>query len=159
MIISTQLHAIGIIHTPFKEAQGTPIQPIYADAAEGIIEIFPEFREGTADLDGFERIWLIYWFDKTSPPKLKVVPFRDDMERGIFATRAPCRPNPIGLSSVRLLGIDGSKLRIADVDILDQTPLLDIKPYIPKIDSFGQSRAGWFDNSRSAREKADKRFE
>jgi len=159
MNIIMPLNSIGIIHTAFKRPEGTPIQPAYADGAEGIIELFPDYREGLSDMEGFERIWLIYWFDRTIPARLKVVPFRDNVERGVFATRAPCRPNPIGLSAVRLLGIDGLKLRVADIDILDGTPLLDIKPYIPSIDSFPESRAGWFADSRNERRQADDRFE
>jgi tRNA-Thr(GGU) m(6)t(6)A37 methyltransferase TsaA len=157
--VMQQIKSIGIIHTPFTQAEGTPIQPIYAKGAEGVIEIFPEYAQGLEDVDGFERIWLIYFFDRASAAKLKVVPFRDKSERGLFATRAPCRPNPIGLSAVRLLGIDGLHIRVADIDILDGTPLLDIKPYIPQVDSFPDSRAGWFDRSPNIQGCADDRFE
>lgn len=154
-----QYKKIGIIHTPFKDIQGTPIQHIYAEGVEGVVEIFPEFSEGISDLDGFERIWLIYLFDRASVPRLKVIPFRDTVLRGVFATRAPSRPNPIGLSAVRLIAVEGASIQVADVDMLDGTPLLDIKPYIPQADSFPGSRAGWFDESKSNRERADDRFQ
>jgi tRNA-Thr(GGU) m(6)t(6)A37 methyltransferase TsaA len=153
-----QLRRIGVIRSPFKKTEGTPIQPVYAAGAEGTIEIFPEFGDGLSDLDGFERIWLIYLFDRSSPTKLKVIPFRDNVERGLFATRAPSRPNPIGLSVVRLLGVDGLTLRIADLDILDGTPLLDIKPYISQVDSHRDSRAGWWGERTMDRKNADGRF-
>ena len=123
--------SIGIVRSPFKQAQGTPIQPAFANGSEGQIEVFNEFVEGLSDLRFFERIWLIYLFDRTSGAKNKVVPFRDTQERGIFSTRAPCRPNPIGMSAVRLLEIKYNIVRVGEIDILDGTPLLDIKPYIP----------------------------
>ncbi|MDD5011935.1 MAG: TrmO family methyltransferase, partial [Phycisphaerae bacterium] len=93
---------IGIIRSPFSEASGTPIQPVYGKGVEGEIELYPDFKTALKDIDGFERIWLIYLFHRASPFKPLVVPFKDDAERGLFATRAPCRPNPIGLSAVRL---------------------------------------------------------
>jgi tRNA-Thr(GGU) m(6)t(6)A37 methyltransferase TsaA len=159
MEIIPQLVPIGVIHSPFTTVERTPIQPIYSENAEGTLEIFPEFGEGLSDLNGFERIWLIYLFDRASPPKLKIVPFRDNVERGVFATRAPSRPNPIGLSVVRLLGVDGLMLRVADLDILDGTPLLDIKPYISQVDSHPDSRAGWWGARTVDRKNADGRFE
>lgn len=158
MGIIPQLVPIGIIHSPFTIVDGTPIQPIYSEGAEGTVEIFPESGPGLSDLDGFERIWLIYLFNRASPAKLKIVPFRDNVERGVFATRAPSRPNPIGLSVVRLLGVDGLMLRVADIDILDGTPLLDIKPYISEVDSYPNSRAGWWDSRKIDRKNADGRF-
>jgi tRNA-Thr(GGU) m(6)t(6)A37 methyltransferase TsaA len=153
-----QFKPIGVIHSPFTKAEGTPIQPIYAEGTEGTVEIFPEFGDGLVDLDGFERVWLIYLFDRASPAKLKIVPFRDSVERGVFATRAPSRPNPIGLSVVRLLSVDGMTLGVADIDILDGTPLLDIKPYVPRVDSYPDSRAGWWDSRTIDRKNADGRF-
>ena len=153
-----RLTMIGLIHSPFKEPAGTPIQPSFAEGREGIVEVFPEHADGLQDLDGFGRIWLLYWFDRASSPRLRVVPFRDDVQRGLFATRMPCRPNPIGLSCVRLLGIKQHTLTIGGVDILDGTPLLDIKPYVPEYDAFPQSRAGWLENCRNGRTVADDRF-
>ena len=157
--LNTKLKAIGVIHSPFRDAQGTPIQPPFAEDAEGTVEVFPDFTEGLKDLAGFDRIWLLYWFDRAGPARLLVVPFRDTTERGVFATRAPCRPNAIGLSCVRLLSVAGNVLAIGGVDILDGTPLLDIKPYVPKFDAFPNSRAGWCDTMPpSGRTRADDRF-
>lgn len=130
-----------------------------AEGATGTVRVFKEFQEGLKDLEGFERIWLIYWFHRTPHPRLLVTPFLDDRERGVFATRAPTRPNPIGMSSVRLLRVEGNVLRVADVDILDGTPLLDIKPYAPAFDSYRVKRSGWLDKARRRRRLADKRFE
>jgi tRNA-Thr(GGU) m(6)t(6)A37 methyltransferase TsaA len=154
-----EVKPIGVIHSPFKQIEDTPIQPVFAEGTEGTIELLPEYAEGISDLDGFERIWLIYFFDRVRNVKLKVVPFRDTIERGIFATRAPARPNAVGLSAVRLIGIEGSNLKVADIDILDGTPLIDIKPYIPQVDSFPDSKAGWFESKSADRKRADGRFE
>ena len=136
---------IGIIHSPFTQSAGTPIQPAVAGGAEGRVEVFSEYSPGLKDLEGFERIWLVFWFDRSAEYKLLVRPYLDTTERGLFATRAPCRPNPIGISPVRLLGVEGNILRIADVDILDGTPLLDIKPYAPRFDVFKDARSGWLE--------------
>lgn len=152
------LTPIGLIRTPFKEPAGTPIQPVFAGDSEGVVEVFPEYADGLRDLDGFERIWLLYWLDRAPPPRLRLVPFRDSVERGLFATRAPCRPNPIGLSCVRLLGVRGNLLTVGGVDLLDGTPVLDIKPYVPQFDAFPQSRAGWLDRG-GGQTIADNRFE
>ena len=151
---------IGIIRTPFKEHAGTPVQPAYGEGVEGVVEIFPEYREGLADVGGFERIWLIFWFDRSQSYKLKLVPYRDVVERGLFATRAPSRPNPIGISAVRVLEVDIERglIKISDIDMLDGTPLLDIKPYSPKFDSHPQAKSGWLDKNSNNREKADGRF-
>lgn len=154
-----EIKPIGVIHSPFQKRENTPIQPVFAEGAEGIIQLFPEYAEGISDLEGFERIWLLYFFDRVKNMKLKVVPFRDTVERGVFATRAPSRPNPLGLSAVKLIGIEGSSLKVADIDILDGTPLIDIKPYIPRVDSYPDSRAGWFDAKKVDRRRADDRFE
>lgn len=155
---SPVLHPIGIIHTPFKQVEGTPIQTVFAPETKGTIEIFPEFAAGLKDLDGFDRIWLIYHLHCSPPARLLVKPFRDDREHGVFATRAPCRPNPLGLSCVRLLSVQDHSLEIAGVDTVDGTPLLDIKPYVPLFDSHPASRAGWFDEQRVLRTHADGRF-
>lgn len=151
--------AIGLIHSPFKQQAGTPIQPVFADGAQGTVQIYPEYEEGLLDLNGFERIWLLYWLDRAPPARLRVIPYRDNVERGAFATRSPSRPNPIGLSCVRLLGIEGNTLRVAGVDMLDGTPLWDIKPYVPQFDSFPNAKAGWLDARRVDRTHADERFE
>jgi tRNA (adenine37-N6)-methyltransferase len=149
---------IGIIHTPFTSSAGTPIQPSLAEDVEGTVELNSEYREGLRDLEGFDRIWLVYWFDRVCDARLTVVPFSDEHPHGLFATRAPCRPNPIGISSVRLLSIESLTLRVAGVDMLDGTPLLDIKPYIPSFDVYSALRCGWFDHASKV-SRADGRFE
>ena len=151
------LSTIGVIHSPFTEPAGMPIQPRFAAGREGLVEVFEQFAEGLADLDGFDRIWLVYWFHKAPAARLTVRPFRDTVERGLFATRAPCRPNPIGMSVVRLLGVDGRLLRVADIDVLDGTPLLDIKPYAPEFDHYPAERIGWL-ASPQGRTTSDGRF-
>lgn len=153
-----EVRAIGRIRTPFVSPAGTPIQTVYADGAQGTVEVSEAFADGLADIEGFERIWLLYWCDQISKSSLRVVPYRDTQEHGIFATRAPARPNPIGLSCVRLTRVDGRVLHVADVDMLDNSPLLDIKPYIPAVDSFVVTRSGWFDLNRADRTVADQRF-
>lgn len=155
--MSLELTPIGRIHSPHREAQGTPIQPCWATGVQGTVEVLPEFAPGLRDLDGFERIWLLYWFDRARAVRLEVVPYLDTQTRGVFATRAPSRPNPIGLSCVRLLAVDGPRLRVADLDVLDGTPLLDIKPYMPDFDRFAPERVGWYASSRGPR-IADNRF-
>jgi tRNA-Thr(GGU) m(6)t(6)A37 methyltransferase TsaA len=149
---------IGIIHSSLKEAKGSPIQPVFAGGSEGVVEVYELYREALKDLDGFERIWLIYWFHKTITFRPIVKPFLDTVERGLFSTRAPCRPNPIGMSPVKLLRVENGKLYIAEVDILDGTPLLDIKPYISKFDKFEVSRNGWQDDVSGKPPTADTRF-
>lgn len=136
---------IGIIHSPHKDPKGTPIQPTAAEGIQGWIDVFQEFTEGLKDLNGFSHVILLYHFDRVQKMKLKVKPFLDDKLRGIFATRAPVRPNPIGLSILRLVSIDGARITIEDVDILDGTPLLDIKPYVDKFDVRASEKQGWLD--------------
>ncbi len=152
-----QIQPIGVIHSPFTTPAGVPIQPRYAKGAEGTVEVYEPFAEGLADLEDFERIWLVYWFHRAPPARLRVVPFKDRRERGLFATRAPCRVNPIGLSSVRLLGVEGRMLRVAELDVLDGTPLLDIKPYVPQFDCYEVRRFGWLERD-GGRTTADGRF-
>jgi tRNA-Thr(GGU) m(6)t(6)A37 methyltransferase TsaA len=153
------LKPIGVIHSPHRQAAGTPIQSALAAGVEGTVEVFPEYGLGLRDLDGFERLWLIYWFDRAAPAKLVVTPYLDTTPRGLFATRAPCRPNPIGLSCVRLLEVRENLLRVDGLDMLDNTPLLDIKPYIPSFDAFQAKRIGWCENAKSVSIVADGRFE
>jgi tRNA-Thr(GGU) m(6)t(6)A37 methyltransferase TsaA len=152
------LKAIGTIHTPFQQADGAPIQPSAARQARGRVEVFPEYAEALSDLDGFERIWLLYWFDRAKPAQMKVVPFLDTQPRGLFATRAPCRPNPIGLSCVKVVSIQDNQIEIEQVDILDQTPLLDIKPYVPQFDVFDVKKIGWLKGKTAENQSADTRF-
>lgn len=153
---------VGVIHTPYHDIAGMPIQPNGARGTRGTVEILAPFREGLRDLDGFERVILIYAFHRCAGHSLTVIPFLDTMPRGIFATRSPKRPNAIGLSTVRLLDVDvaAGTLTIEDVDVLDGTPLLDLKPYVPAFDSHPGSRCGWFGavagNAETAR--SDDRF-
>ena len=153
-----ELTSIGVIHSPHRVAEGTPIQPRWAAGIEGTVEVFPEFAPGLRDLDGFDRVWLVYWFDRARAAQLEVVPYLDTQTRGIFATRAPSRPNAIGLSCVRLLAVEGRVLRVADLDMLDGTPLLDIKPFVPDYDVFLAERVGWYAHARGTG-IADGRFE
>lgn len=153
-------HPIGTLRTPFTESSGTPIQPSGARGVRGSIELLPEFAEGLKDIDGFSHLVLLYYFDRSSAPRLRVVPYLDHEERGVFATRAPSRPNALGISVVRLLAVDGARLEIEDVDMLDGTPLLDIKPYVPSFDAEGEVRVGWLASrdERARRTRADDRF-
>lgn len=150
---------IGVIRTPFKRSAGTPIQSVRAKGARGEVVTYKPFCAGLQDLDGFERVWLIYWLHKAGQAKMLVTPYLDDRQHGIFATRAPARPCPIGMSVVRLLGVRDGILEVADVDMLDATPLLDVKPYVPQFDAHLGSKAGWIDKSGSRRRLADNRFE
>jgi len=153
------LSSIGLIHTPFRQSQGTPIQGAVSNDAEGTVELFSEFAAGFRDLAGFERLWLIYLLDRASAPRLLVRPYLEDEERGVFSTRAPVRPNPIGLTAVRILSVEENRLLIAGVDMLDGTPLLDIKPYVPAFDCFEVKRTGWYQDKSAQGALADDRFE
>jgi tRNA-Thr(GGU) m(6)t(6)A37 methyltransferase TsaA len=151
---------IGTIHSPFKQPPGTPIQPSASPDTRGMVEILPEYREGLQDLEGFSHIVLIYYFHLSQGFALKVKPFLDDRQRGLFATRAPARPNPIGLSIVRLEKIQGTRLYIREVDIVDGTPLLDLKPYVPRFDCRPEATSGWVAENlgRLAETRDDGRF-
>jgi tRNA-Thr(GGU) m(6)t(6)A37 methyltransferase TsaA len=151
---------IGTIHSPFTDVSGVPIQPSAASGVQGTIEIEPEFAEGLKDLGGFSHIILLYHLHRVRESQLIVTPFLDSRPRGVFATRAPKRPNPIGLSIVKLLRVEKNLLHIENVDILDGTPLLDIKPYIPEVDHQDADRIGWLENKkgRLKKEKSDDRF-
>ncbi|MBN2043469.1 MAG: tRNA (N6-threonylcarbamoyladenosine(37)-N6)-methyltransferase TrmO [Anaerolineales bacterium] len=151
---------IGIIYTQFKEVSGMPIQPAGALGVPGTVEVFPSYEPGLADLDGFSHILLIYLFHQVNNFQLTVTPFLDSEPRGVFATRAPKRPNPIGISVVKLLAVEGRFLKIENVDILDGTPLLDIKPFIPDFDQFEVEKLGWYNrHQRKVGEmRSDQRF-
>jgi len=151
---------IGIIHSPFKDIDGMPIQPTGAKGSAGTIDVNNEFREGLKDLEGFSHIILIYHFHKSQGCALSVKPFLDDNMRGVFSTRAPRRPNPIGISVVELEKVEGNMLYIKNVDIVDGTPLLDIKPYVPEFDSQRADRTGWLSEKAGKAEKvqSDQRF-
>lgn len=147
---------IGTVHSPFKEPQGTPIQPKGAKGAEGTVEVSAEYVEGLKDLEGFSHVILVYHFHLSKGYSLKVKPYLDDKEHGLFATRAPSRPNPIGISVVRLVRIKDNVLHIRDVDIVDGTPLLDIKPYVPEFDAPRAEKIGWLkENVRKLPEAKD----
>ncbi|MBN2354687.1 tRNA (N6-threonylcarbamoyladenosine(37)-N6)-methyltransferase TrmO [candidate division KSB1 bacterium] len=153
-------HPIGVIRSPFTDPQGMPIQPSSAAGARGYILLDDSYAAGLKDLDGFSHAILLYHFHKAKEVRMKVVPFLDQHERGVFATRAPCRPNPIGLSVVRLFSIEGTRIEIENIDVLDGTPLLDIKPYVPEFDTPAVCRIGWIEQSRhrAVLQKADGRF-
>ena len=155
-----QYRPIGVVHTGFKEPKGTPIQFAGSKNAPGEIVIFPEFAEGLEDLEEFSHLILLTHLHLTKNRSLKVIPFMDDIEHGIFATRSPARPNPIGFSIVRLKKIENNRLFIEDVDIVDGTPLLDIKPYVPEFDRHTDIRIGWLEQVRGAvwTKQSDDRF-
>jgi tRNA-Thr(GGU) m(6)t(6)A37 methyltransferase TsaA len=151
---------IGIIRSPFKQPHGTPIQPAGARDIEGTVEIASEYVDGLKDINSFSRIILIYQFHLAKGYSLKVKPYMDDQSHGIFATRAPGRPNPIGISVVRLVSVDDNILHIRDVDIVDGTPLLDIKPYVPEFDMRKADNIGWLEEkvNKLPKAKDDGRF-
>ncbi|MCF7974826.1 MAG: tRNA (N6-threonylcarbamoyladenosine(37)-N6)-methyltransferase TrmO [Phycisphaerae bacterium] len=152
---------IGIMHSPHTVPHETPIQPVFAQACPGWAEIRPEYAEGLRDLEGFSHVYLLYHLHRAGPAIMQVEPFMDTQSRGLFATRHPCRPNPIGLSLVELLAVEGCILRLRGVDILDQTPLLDIKPFVPRFDQCQDARGGWTDsvNDEQARTRGARGFE
>ncbi len=151
---------IGTVRSPFIEVEGMPIQPAGADGARGRIELSPEYEAGLIDMDGFSHVIVVYHFHRAGAATLTVTPFLDSEPRGVFATRAPSRPNPIGISVLRLLRVDGCVLHVADIDILDGTPVLDVKPYVPEFDRPDDAKSGWLEKTkgkvRSAR--SDRRF-
>jgi len=155
-----QFKPIGVIHTPYSEPKGTPIQPSRSSHAKGRIEILPEFIPGLSDLEGFSHITLVYYFHLSEGFDLSVKPFLDTQLRGLFSTRAPRRPNAIGLSVVRLVGIEGGTIHIEDVDMVDRTPLLDIKPFVPAFEEIDSYRLGWLEGKtkRMGDISADDRF-
>ncbi|MBN2213621.1 MAG: tRNA (N6-threonylcarbamoyladenosine(37)-N6)-methyltransferase TrmO [Bacteroidales bacterium] len=152
---------IGIIHSPYDTIHGMPIQPSAARGIKGTIEIFDDYCRGLKDLNGFSHIILLYHFHLSDDYKLIVKPFLDNKQRGVFATRAPRRPNPIGLSVVKLNKINNNILHIEKVDIVNNTPLLDIKPYIPDFEKNENIRIGWLSGSKHkfSSAQADDRFD
>ena len=143
---------IGIVHSPFEAPQGMPIQAALSDAV-GTLEIYPEYVDGLSDIAGFDYLILLYHFHITRKESLCVTPFLDDEPRGVFATRAPTRPNRIGLSIVRLLNVMGNVLDIGNIDMVSGTPVIDIKPYVPAFDSRVECGIGWFAQKLSGAEK------
>ena len=140
-----QYRPIGIIHTPYKTPEGTPIQPSASKGVEADVEVFEKYAKGLTDLEGFSHLYLIYHFHLSRKYSLKVKPFLDDESRGLFATRAPSRPNAIGLSIVELIGTEKNTLQVKNIDVLDGTPLLDIKPYVPGFDIYKVRKIGWME--------------
>ncbi len=153
-------HSIGTIRTPYKDKEGMPIQPSGAKGIKGTIEIDKRYQEGLQDLDGFSHIILLYHFHRSKGYALTVIPFMDDHPRGLFSTRAPRRPNGIGLSIVRLNRVSGNILYVENVDILDGTPILDIKPCIPDFDLVDVKKTGWVEKhaKKVKRLESDNRF-
>lgn len=158
--MSITYRPIGVVHSPFDRVENMPIQPAAAVGIRGTVEVDAEYANGLRDLDGFSHIILLYHFHRTGGTKLTVTPFLDTEPRGLFATRAPSRPNPIGLSVVKLLRVEGCTLHVENVDILDGTPLLDIKPYVPRFDHWDAERIGWLASAgdRVENARADDRF-
>lgn len=155
-----QLEPIGVIRTPFKSLEGMPIQPVGAPDVIGTVELRPELVDGLKDLEGFSHIYLLYHFHQAGPVKLHVKPFLDDNIHGVFATRAPVRPNHIGMSVVELVSVEGHRVTVRGIDVLDGTPLLDIKPYIEKFDHPQNSRSGWMQAAQNdiSQKRSDERF-
>ncbi len=151
---------IGVIHSPFTDPKDMPIQPLGARGVKGTVELGAQFEAGLKDLEGFSHIILLYHFHLSKGYSLHVVPFLDDVERGVFATRAPRRPNPVGLSIVRLLAVSGCHLSIEDVDVVDGTPLIDIKPFVPYFDHRDNASSGWLTTrlGEAHTRRADDRF-
>lgn len=151
---------IGIIHSPYHSLENMPIQPGGALDREGYVLVDDEYMDGLRDLEGFSHIYLLYHFHEARRTELMVVPFMDTQKRGVFSTRSPLRPNHIGLSIVKLEKVEKNKIIITGIDILDGTPLLDIKPYIANFDSVADSTPGWMTASDiQVREKrSDNRF-
>ncbi|MCL0096740.1 tRNA (N6-threonylcarbamoyladenosine(37)-N6)-methyltransferase TrmO [Thermodesulfovibrionales bacterium] len=147
-----KLKPIEIIHTSYKTKEDCPIQGSLQPEGEGIIEVFPEYAEGLKDIETFSHIILLYIFDKAGDVKLVRPTFLDDSSHGVFASRHPCRPNGLGLSIVKLLKRNKNILKVGGIDILDSTPLIDIKPYIPRFDYFSDANNGWVE-SKELRQK------
>jgi tRNA-Thr(GGU) m(6)t(6)A37 methyltransferase TsaA len=152
--------SIGVIHSPFTTPEGMPIQPPGAAGIKGTVEVFEDFRPGLKDLDGFSHVILLYVFHRGNGYNLHVTPFLDAQPRGVFATRAPRRPNPLGLSILQLDKIENHILHVRNIDILDGTPLIDIKPYVPDFDAQAGVRTGWLEQAGKtvSRKKSDDRF-
>jgi len=158
--MTIEFEPIGRIRTPFATLGGMPIQPSGAMGIQGTVEVFEDYRGGLKDLDGFSHVILLYHFHRSRGFDLTPIPFLDSVPRGLFATRAPRRPNPIGISVVRLDGIEEGTLHVRNVDILDGTPLLDIKPYVPEFDAREGVRTGWLEEVQmnASSRRSDDRF-
>lgn len=159
-MLTIDLKPIGVIHSPFKKPEDMPIQPSAARGVCGTVELLPEYAEGLDDLNGFSHMYLLYFFHLSEGYSLKVTPFLDTRPRGLFATRAPKRPNPIGLSVVKIRSVTGNTINIENVDIVDGTPLFDIKPYVPEMDGTENITIGWLAKHKEliSKQKSDNRF-
>jgi len=151
---------IGTIHSPYKKLHDMPIQPSAARGVKGQVQVYEKYLPALSDLEGFSHIYLLYYFHLTKSHQLKVIPFLDDQERGLFATRAPKRPNPIGLSVVKLIQVKGPILHVENVDVIDGTPLLDIKPYVREMEAVEDLRIGWLEKhiTKIGSQLSDQRF-
>jgi len=159
--MTIEIEPIGYCVSPFETVECVPIQPLAAQGIRGTLVVFDAYAEGLKDLDGFSHIIVLYQFHRVKTPALRVVPFMDTMEHGIFATRSPKRPNRIGLSTLKLLAVHGNEIEVEGVDLLNQTPIIDIKPYFPKFDTILDARGGWLDKqtiSAFTELKSDARF-
>jgi tRNA (adenine37-N6)-methyltransferase len=155
------INPIGVIHTPFTDVENMPIQPIAAEGVKGHIELYPEYVKGLKDLGGFSHITLVYRFHKIVGYSLEVTPFMDVEKHWIFATKAPKRPNAIGISTVKLISIEDNILHIEQVDMLNETPLIDIKPFYPRYDNRDNVAIGWLEKNKDLpveKLRADNRF-
>ncbi|MDD3079203.1 MAG: tRNA (N6-threonylcarbamoyladenosine(37)-N6)-methyltransferase TrmO [Paludibacter sp.] len=155
------INPIGVIHTPHHDIKNMPIQPIAAEGIKGYIEVLPEYAEGLKDIEGFSHLTLVYRFHKIDGHKLVVIPFMDTIEHGIFACKSPKRPNAIGISTVKLLGVEGNIVHIEQVDMLDGTPLIDIKPFYPRYDNRLNAQIGWLEKNKDLpleKLRSDERF-
>jgi len=154
---SSGLRVIGTILSPFPRPEGTPIQPRYAREARGEAVVDEPFAAALDDVEGFERLWLLFRCHLSAAWRPHVIPFRDEKEHGLFATRAPSRPNPIGLSAVRLLERRGNRLLVAELDVVNGSPLLDVNPHVPAFDAFPGARTGWLADREGGPTRADAR--
>ena len=152
------LRVIGTIRSPFPRPEGTPIQPRHSIDSRGEVVVDEPYVKALGDIEGFDRIWLLYWCHLSAPWRAHVIPFRDDCPHGLFATRSPSRPNPIGLSPVRLLERHGPRLLVAELDVVDGSPLLGIKPYVPDFDAHPDAKSGWLRGADERTTRADSRF-
>jgi len=155
-----EIQSIGIVHSPFVTAKGTPAQPAADEGTRGYIEVYPEFAEGLKDLDLFSHIHVLFHLHLASKKELTVIPFLDSKPHGVFATRSPGRPNSLGLSVVEVERVEGNIVHVRNLDILDGSPVFDIKPYVAQFDIFNNTRNGWFGTNidRMREIKDDGRF-
>ncbi|AMC10405.1 tRNA-Thr(GGU) m(6)t(6)A37 methyltransferase TsaA [Lutibacter profundi] len=155
------LNVIGNIKTPWHTLQHMPIQPIGAKGIKGVVEVYPEFADGLKEIEGFSHIILIYQLHLVTKPQLEVIPFMDTKSKGVFATRSPKRPNKIGISTVEIEKVEGNKIYILDVDMITNSPLLDIKPFFEDFDNRFNTKKGWLSSKKNIDKfnfKSDDRF-